>query len=190
MTWSELAAELAVHGAPRLGSALAGPLGEAAGRLLAEILAVPAPTPENVKAALPGAEPAIFADADRQWADLLRAEMEAQRGAVAETQATIRAELVSDDPLQRWWRPAYALELMAECAALWAVIVHDLWGGRVTTLNALIGGTALLVAYWGFRFGVLGVYVSGRTREKLAATTGELSPGVLEQLIAALRRKR
>jgi hypothetical protein len=39
---------------------------------------------------------------------------------------------------------------------------------RYATINALVAATTLLVAYWAFRFGVPGVYISGRTREKSA----------------------
>jgi hypothetical protein len=50
--------------------------------------------------------------------------------------------------------------------------------------------TTLLVAYWGFRFGVLGVYVSGRTREKLSAATGQDAPGAIEKLVKAVVKKK
>lgn len=53
-----------------------------------------------------------------------------------------------------------------------------------------IGATGLLVSYWGFRFGVLGVYVSGRTREKLSLATGQETPGVLDKLVRAVAKKK
>ncbi len=109
---------------------------------------------------------------------------------MAETQQTIRAEIASDDIVQRWWRPFYAVELTLECAALWAVLVHEFWTGDLQTINALIAATALLVAYWGFRFGVLGVYISGRTREKVSAVTGQDAPGPLGQLAKAVMKKK
>lgn len=70
------------------------------------------------------------------------------------------------------------------------MLVHEFWTGDVATINALIGATALLVAYWGFRFGVLGVYVSGRTREKVCAATGQDSPGVIDRLVKAVVKKK
>ena len=48
----------------------------------------------------------------------------------------------------------------------------------------------LLVSYWGFRFGVFGVYVSGRTREKLSLATGQDTPGVLDKLINKVVKKK
>ncbi|CAN5368519.1 hypothetical protein BH10PSE10_BH10PSE10_08130 [soil metagenome] len=77
-------------------------------------------------------------------------------------------------------------ELTFECAALWTVLVHEFWTGDTTAINTLIGATGLLVAYWGFRFGVLGVYVSGRTREKVCVATGQDAPGVLGKLVKSV----
>ena len=57
----------------------------------------------------------------------------------------MRAELAAGDPLQRWWRPLYGLELTLECAALAIVIIRDLWGGDTTVLAATTQATALLL---------------------------------------------
>jgi hypothetical protein len=190
MDWSDLAKQVISLGAPMLGSALGGPLGGVAGEILAKAVGSAAPTPAAVQTALPAADPAKLAEAEAQWADMIRAEAETQRAAIVETQATIRAEIAASDPVQRWWRPAYAFELTAECAGLWIVLVHEFWTGDLATINALVGATTLLVAYWGFRFGVLGVYISGRTREKVSAATGQDTPGALEKLVKAVVKKR
>lgn len=81
-------------------------------------------------------------------------------------------------------------ELTFECAALWAVLVHGFWIKDLTAINTMIGATGLLVSYWGFRFGVLGVYVSGRTREKMSLATGQDTPGVLERVINKVVKKK
>lgn len=188
--WADLAKQVIGLGAPLLGTALGGPLGGAAGQILASVLGAPAATPGAVKVALPTAEPAKMAEAEARWIEAIRAEADVQRTAIAETQATIRAEIASDDAMQRWWRPLYAFELTFECAALWVVLMHEFWTGDVATLNVVMNATALLVTYWGFRFGVLGVYISGRTREKVCAATGQDSPGVLDRLVKAVTRKK
>lgn len=59
----------------------------------------------------------------------------------------------------------------------------------MTAINALIGATGLLVSYWGFRFGVLGVYMSGRTREKVCVAIGQDTPGVFDKLARAVTGK-
>ncbi len=190
MEWSDVAKQVIALGAPILGTALGGPLGGAAGKILAEVVGAASATPRDVSAALPSCPVDRIAEAENRWADAIRAEAEAQRTSVAETQQTIRAEIASDDLVQRWWRPFYAVELTLECAALWAVLVHEFWTGDLQTINALVAATALLVAYWGFRFGVLGVYISGRTREKVSAVTGQDAPGPLGQLAKAVMKKK
>jgi hypothetical protein len=190
MDWKDVATKVVGLGAPMLGTALGGPLGGAAGKILADVLGSAAPTPAEVQSALPAADPDKLAEAEARWAELIRAEAETQRTAIAETQATIRAEIASSDIVQRWWRPAYAWELTLECAALWIVLVHEFWTGDIQTINALIGATALLATYWGFRFGVLGVYISGRTREKVSAATGQDAPGAIERLVKAVVKKK
>ena len=190
MDWSDLAKQVIALGAPLLGTALGGPLGGAAGQILATALGSAAATPGAVQTALPGADPAKLAEAEARWIETIRTEAETQRTAISETQQTMRAEIASNDVVQRWWRPVYAFELTFECAALWTVLVHEFWTGDIQTINALVGATALFVTYWGFRFGVLGVYISGRTREKVCAATGQDAPGVLEKLVRAVARKK
>ena len=86
---------------------------------------------------------------------------------------------------------AGAIELTLECGALWAVLVHEFWTGDVQTINTLVNATTLLIAYWGFRFGVLGVYVSGRTREKLGGVVGqEASGGLVGKVMKAALGKK
>jgi hypothetical protein len=190
MDWGDLGKQVIALGAPMLGTALGGPLGGVAGEILAKAVGSVNLTPAAVQSALPAADPTKLAEAEAQWADMIRAEAETQRTAIAETQATIRAEIASDDVVQRWWRPLYAFELTFECAALWIVLVHEFWTGHIQTINALVGATALLVTYWGFRFGVLGVYVSGRTREKVSAVTGQDAPGAIERLVKVVVKKK
>ena len=203
MNWQDLAGPLIKLGAPALGTALGGPLGGmiggAVGDILGAALGVPA-VPDAIDKAIkstPASElqarlAAAEADAQAKYpalAEIAKADAEAQAKTLAETVLTMRAELAAGDALQRWWRPLYALELTGECAALAAVIIRDLAGGDVGVLNAAAQATALLLGYWGMRFGVLGVFVSGRTREKEATITGQLAPAVIEQIVKALRRR-
>jgi len=81
-------------------------------------------------------------------------------------------------------------ELTAECAGLWIILLHGFWIKDLTAINTMIGATGLLVSYWGFRFGVLGVYVSGRTREKMSLMTGQDTPSVLGSLINKVVKKK
>ena len=109
---------------------------------------------------------------------------------MSEIGATQRAEIVNNDPVQRWWRPLYALELsLLECPAFILTLLHELWLGHEAGINGFANLSALLMAYFGARFGVLGVYMTGRTREKQASVTGTLSPSMVSQLVQAVKKK-
>ena len=189
--WTGLAGIILRLGAPLLGGALGGPLGAAAGKILADALGAEA-TPAAVEAALAekGIEPRLAAEAvQKAEAEFAAALAAIGRAQVAEVGATQRAEIVSGDLLQRWWRPLYALELtLLECPAFAFTLLHALWSGHDAGLAGFASLSGLLMAYFGARFGVLGVYVGGRTREKLAATGAEL-PGVVGQIVKAIARK-
>ena len=106
---------------------------------------------------------------------------------MAEVAATQRAEMASEDPLQRWWRPLYALELsLLECPAFALTLLHALWVGHEAGIGGFANLSALLMTYFGARFGVLGVYVTGRTREKQAGATGQLPPSLIDALLKAV----
>jgi hypothetical protein len=188
--WGELVAKVIGLGAPILGGALGGPLGAAAGKVLADALGTVESTPAAVGAALdtdPNAAAAAARQAESEW---LAALAEVGKAQVSEVGATQRAEIVSDDPLQRWWRPLYALELsLVECPAFAATLLHALWLGHDAGINGFANLSALLMAYFGARFGVLGVYVTGRTREKQAGATGEVPPTLIGELVKTLTGK-
>ena len=160
MDWGDLGARVIALGAPILGGALAGPFGAAAGNILADAIGAPQATPEAVHERLSDSNgDAVTAQAARraesEWVAALAAVGKAQ---VAEVGATQRAELVSGDPLQRWWRPLYALELsLVECPAFLLTVLHALWIGHEAGINGLANLSALLMTYFGARFGVLGV---------------------------------
>jgi Holin of 3TMs, for gene-transfer release len=126
--------------------------------------------------------------AESEWMSAL-AEIGKQQ--VSEVGATMRAEAASEDVLQRWWRPLYALELsLIECPAFALTLLHALWNGHEAGINGLANLSGLLMTYFGARFGVLGVYVSGRTREKQTAITGDDVPSVVGTVLKAVARKR
>jgi len=193
LDWKDLVQRVIGLGAPLLGQALGGPLGAAAGTMLAQALGA-AETPEAVDRAIAerGVDSTFAAEAaqraESQW---LAALAEVGKVQVAEVGATQRAELASEDRLQRWWRPLYALELsLIECPAFMLALLHALWLGHDTGINGFASLSALLMTYFGARFGVLGVYVSGRTREKATGMTGELSPSLVGALIRAIAKKK
>jgi phage terminase large subunit-like protein len=82
---------------------------------------------------------------------------------------------------------ALVVELsLVECPAFALTLLHALWIGHDTGINGFASLSALFMAYFGARFGVLGVYITGRTREKEASATGELPPTLIGELLKAL----
>ena len=193
LQWKDLAGPIIQMGAPMLGQALGGPFGAIAGKILAEALGAPAATPTAVNETITHApdlsglaEAARKAESD--WMAALAAIGKAQ---VEEVGETMRAEGASGDALQRWWRPIYALELsLLECPAFTGTLLQALWNGHEPGINGFANLSGLLIAYFGARFGVLGIYVSGRTREKEALATGEASPSVLGEILKAVRKRK
>jgi phage portal protein BeeE len=86
---------------------------------------------------------------------------------------------------------AVAVELsLIECPAFAFTVLRALWTGHEIGINGFASLTGLLMAYFGARFGVLGVYVTGRSREKQACATGQLAPSALDGLLRALVKKK
>jgi hypothetical protein len=194
LDWKDLVPRVIGLGAPLLGQALGGPLGAAAGTILAQAFGAATATPEAVDRAIAerSADLSFAAEAaQRAESEWLAALAEIGKAQVAEVGATQRAELASEDRLQRWWRPLYALELsLIECPGFMLVLLHALWLGHEAGINGFAGLSALFMTYFGARFGVLGVYVSGRTREKEAGMTGELSPSLVGAIVKAVAKKK
>jgi hypothetical protein len=190
MDWGDVAKSVIGLGAPVLGAALGGPLGGAAGKILADALGAPEATPAAVSEALgkQEADHAAIHVAEENW---LTALAEVGKMQVAEVAQTMRSENSSNDPLQRWWRPFYALELtFLECPAFAVALGHGLWNGTPEVINGFVNLSGLIITYLAARFGVLGVYVSGRTREKQAALTGDAVPSLVGEVIKAVMKKR
>ena len=192
--WKDLAQTVIGLGAPALGTALGGPLGGLAGKILADAIGAASATPASVKETIEERGPnstfvmEAAVKAETEWQ---RALAEIGKAQVEEVGQTQRAEIASDDRIQRWWRPLYALELsLIECPAFALTLLHALWNGHEAGITGFVSLSGLLMAYFGARFGVLGVYVTGRTREKEALATGELAQGPVARMVKALVKKK
>ena len=172
-------------------------IGGAVGNILGSVLGVP-PTPEAVDKAIKETSAselqdklaAAEADAQAKYpalAEIAKAEAEAQARTAAETQLTMRAELAAGDPLQRWWRPLYGLELTPMRGARHRHHPRSVGrrhhcardGDASDGPLARLLGPALRRAR-GLRAGPL-------ARE--ATITGQLAPSVIEQIVKAMRKR-
>ena len=194
LDWKDIAGKVIGLGAPILGEALGGPFGAAAGQILADALGADT-TPVSVNDAISKTDPVAAAvaassarQAEAQW---LAALAETGKAQVHEIGETMRAEASSEDRLQRWWRPLYALELtLFECPGFGVVLFHALWAGEPQAVNGFENLSGLIMAYMAARFGVLGVYVSGRSKEKRAAVTGQPASSLIGQIARAVIAKK
>jgi hypothetical protein len=192
MDWKDVAGKVIGLGAPILGEALGGPFGAAAGKILADALGAD-PTPAAVNDAVSKTDPvaaAVAASSARQAeANWLTALAETGKVQLEQIGETMRAEAQSDDRLQRWWRPLYALELtLFECPGFGVVLFHALWAGEPQAVNGFANLSGLIMAYMAARFGVLGVYVSGRSKEKRAPAS--VAPNVFGQIAKLITPKK
>jgi hypothetical protein len=64
-----------------------------------------------------------------------------------------------------------------------------LWAGEPQTVNGFANLSGLIMAYMAARFGVLGVYVSSRSKEKRAVAAGAAAPTVLGQIVKMIAKK-
>jgi hypothetical protein len=197
MDWSDLAKQVIGLGAPILGTALGGPLGGAAGKILAEALGAAEATPAAINEVLTKAQTDSTAAAEAASAahaaedNWLAALADAGKAQVGEVGQTMRAEIASNDPLQRWWRPFYALELtLFECPAFAVVLGRGLWDGKPQIIEGLATLSGLIMTYMAARFAVLGVYVTGRSKEKKAALSGEAVPSLVGEVVKAISKRR
>ena len=188
-------------GAPLLGRALGGPLGGAAGDIIANVLGTSDKSADGIKIALerldPDAAKAKLAEAEQEWAKTIAAEALTARVVAQEIGLTSRTELVSDDNFVRRARPSvlwvfsFLWALFGIILALsMAAIVYRFGAADIATaLTAVVGVISSIAMLLGVvAFPATG-YVMSRGREKQIAMTGEAKPGVGQALSSWLTRK-
>lgn len=205
MDWQSIAGTLAKAGAPAIGTILGGPMGGMIGGLIgntvATALGVEA-TPEAVNTAIATGDPATvqaaLSAADQKivaeygyLTETAKSQAEVAKVQVEAVNETIRAETsAAAGKADSWWgnwRTIMAYELAFECP-FWAAMI----GYCVVTnrTNELIGATSVLLAWWGARFGVLGVHVWTGSNERQTAITGQPVKGVLANVVKAVAGRK
>lgn len=122
------------------------------------------PTPKAIVAAHK-ASPDLVRQAVQQ---VESEDLEMWQAVVSEINQTMREEAKSDNVLQQTWRPVYAFELTLECFLTATAFVYLVYAGKTEMLKAVADISHILITYFGVRLTVLGVYVDGRRREKMA----------------------
>jgi hypothetical protein len=133
------------------------------------------------------ANPELLAQFQRMATEVVIAEMNEETKRLAETNATMRAEIASNDPFVRRARPAFlyamALTWTLQMIGLMVAIALNPQQGA-----ALITAAAGLTAMWSVALAVVGVYVKGRSDEKKVAA-GKDAPSMLESIADMVGRK-
>lgn len=195
MNWEDIGKTLIGLGAPILGTALGGPLGGIAGKVLADQLGVDS-TPAAVGAALQN-DPQVAitaANAETEWAKTAAAFATASAQQGQAINETMRAEIAGGQPWYHW-RNLQAYELFCfECptafsGALYIVgsdlIKNDFLG--VSTFVTL--GTAMILPYLYARLAICGYVAQDSNKMKATAITGEHAPSIFGSLITAFGKK-
>ena len=158
-------------GAPILASIIEskvkGKGGKIAGTVLREVAdAVGAneATPEAIEATVE----AMPADTLRERLATLEAQYRAAQALSADLTKQMLAEVSSDDPATRLWRPlngiAFALEILAVTITFCIVVLR----GETSMVSVLGAGYGVLAPILATHAGVVGLYVHRRSAEKVS----------------------
>lgn len=187
MDWSKVGETVLGEGLPLIGGLLLGPAGQRVGGLVASALGV-SPEPDEVAGALQ-TNPEAFVRLRQlemeHERELRRMTIEAETNRLAEVNATIRAEVASDDRYVRRMRPTFGYLVAAMLAAqVGATCYVMIWNPNYAeVVTSLIEATIWPMTA---ALGVLGVYVRGRTQEK-RVEAGIAPSGGIANIIKAIR---
>lgn len=190
MDWATLA-PIVGQLAPTLGRLLGGGLpipfgssiGEMVGRAIAEAIGAPEPTPDSIAATI-AATPADVvkaqlaaaeSEASAKWqalATIATAESTVAVAQVTAVNATIRAELLDGNFLQKAWRPLAMYVWICSWPFQLGMILWHVGSADPQVLERLAGIIAALTAWNVGPAALAGVYSWGRTKEKEASVVG------------------
>jgi len=126
---------------------------------------------------------------------VLLAELEAETEQLRVVNETMRAEVQSEDPWVRRWRPIYGYQVglswSAFMAALCVVLVRmaDKVADPVLYLSAVTNVITASMPLWGFALTVLGLAVRARTRDKEIRAGALPPPGFAATIANAISKK-
>lgn len=185
MDWAKIGSYVA-DAAPILGTALGGPAGAAVGGIIASALGAKA-TPDAVSAALQ-ADPEAMVKMKQVELDhaneLVKINLEHEAAQISETQATMRAEIASNDPVVRWARPMflYVTAFSVFVEVIIALVVVLVRPEQMGTLGTLFGALATPQS---IALAACGIYLKKRSDDKAVLAGAPTGPGLLAGLFAS-----
>lgn len=201
MDWKSLGGELIKAGAPVIGTAILGPMGGTIGGILGDIVArslgventpdaidnaIKTMPPDQLAAKLSAAESEAVArysfltEQAKAQADVAKVQVEA-------VNETIRAEASANNGWWGNWRILLAWTLVME-TIMWPPVMVYCIVFAPASLTAFVAASGVIMAWWGARFGVLGVHVWTGSNERQAIVTGE-APSVVKTIAKAIKGK-
>lgn len=202
MDWKSLGGELVRKGAPIIGTAMGGPIGGMIGGVLGDIVARTLGvenTPEAIDAAIKTTPPDVLAaklsDAESEavarysyLTKLAESQADVAKTQVEAVNETIRGEASMVDGWWGNWRLLLAWTLVME-TVMWPPVMVYCIIFAPASLTAFVAASGIIIAWWGARFGVLGVHVWTGSNERQAIVTGE-SPSVVKTIAKAINGKK
>ena len=189
--WSAVA-RLVGSAAPILGSILAGPLGGAAGSIIASVLGVEA-RPGAVLDALNKSEDrdvVLRRIEEDHRNELIKLQLEAETARLREVNTTMRAELTSGEWFQKAWRPLWGF---LSAFGWFGIVAATVWSmltaadaAMLTALSGLLGSMTVVFAVPG---AIVGVTAWGRSNEKIALSSGDAPKTITGALIERISGK-
>lgn len=160
--------------APIIGTLIGGPAGTAVGSLVASALGVEN-TPQAIKQELKNNPEALVKLKQLEFENQVQLkkivlehaslESEERKLWVVQQHATMQAELASNDPWVRRWRPTFGYAVCAAWCLLffglaYAMVVHP------TVAAELVGSVVALTPLFGIALSVLGISIHKRSVDK------------------------
>lgn len=195
MRWEKVKTAIS-SAAPLIGGLFGGPAGNVTGALVAKALEVE-PTPASIEKALIEDTSALDRIKNLEIEheqSLSKMLIEAETTRLQDTNKTFRAELASNDPYVRRWRPTFGYIVAVTWALQTGVIVVAVV--TATTISPSNGATILnglstlmnnLTWMWGIALAVLGVNVASRSKDKQVAA-GQNPVGMLSTLASRISK--
>jgi hypothetical protein len=171
-------------------------IGTAVGNILAEQFGTPPDDVDALHKAIvndPNAAARITAaetEAAARWpalAEIAKAQFASNAAQGKEINTTLRAELSRG---QTWWawRNIYGYSVAFECTATsWLVLYAIAVDPKMFKMAS--DSMSFFLSWYALRMGLLGYIHNQSTQEKIAAVTGQPAPGLVSNVVKAIRGK-
>lgn len=207
MDWASfgnLVGPILLNNAPTIGGILGGlipipggsAIGEAAGNLLSTAFGTPPGDVDALHNAIvndPNAAAKITAaetEAAAKWpalAAMAQAQFASNATQSTEINTTIRAEVAKGQP---WfaWRNLYGYSVVFECTATSWLILYAI-AFDPSMFKHVADSMSFFLSWYGLRMGLLGYIHNQSSNEKIASATGQQPPGMVANIIKAVKGK-